>query len=130
MSAPGLPPLPEPPARSPFDTRSQKPPVEKPQADQPGPQETEAEAPRPKSKTSQSAKRPEGTTDFLVSLPDELSDRMEDVIGWTYPHTGINTKSAFIRTVIARACAEYEDRYNDGQRFPAVPRQRKGRRKG
>ncbi|MCX4099105.1 hypothetical protein [Nocardia sp. alder85J] len=56
-----------------------------------------------------------------MSLPTGLAMRMESVIAYTYPQTGINTQAAFIRSAIARACAELEQRFNDGNSWPELP---------
>ncbi|WP_433603749.1 hypothetical protein ACQPXH_33155 (plasmid) [Nocardia sp. CA-135953] len=76
------------------------------------------------SKEARRPKRPADTTDILLSVPTELSERLESVLAYTYPHTGVKSKQAFIRAAIARACAEHEARFNDGDRWPAVPRPR------
>lgn len=68
------------------------------------------------------AKRPADTRDVLLSLPTDLATRMESVIAYTYPHTGVKTQQAFIRQAIAQACADMEDRYNDGEMWPAIPK--------
>lgn len=67
-------------------------------------------------------KRPADSTDVLLSLPTELSERLESVIAYTYPHTGVKTKQQFIRAAIMRACAEHEARFNDGARWPPIPK--------
>ena len=39
--------------------------------------------------------------DILLSVPEELKERMVNTIAWTQPHTGINTQQKFIRKTIA-----------------------------
>ncbi|WP_369028700.1 hypothetical protein, partial [Nocardia farcinica] len=59
---------------------------------------------------SERSKRLAGSSDVLLSLPSDLKDRMESVIAYTYPHTGINQQQAFIRWSITKLCAELEAR--------------------
>lgn len=68
------------------------------------------------------ANRPADTVDILLSVPTELADRLESVLAYTYPHTGVKTKQQFVRTAIAQACAEHEQRFNSGERWPAIPK--------
>lgn len=74
------------------------------------------------SRDARRPKRPADTTDILLSLPTELAERLESVLAYTYPHTGVKTKQQFIRTAIAQACADHENRYNDGDRWPPIPK--------
>ncbi|MFD3431294.1 hypothetical protein [Nocardia fluminea] len=67
-------------------------------------------------------RRPADTRDILLSLTTELADRMESVIAYALPHTGVRTQQDFIRRAIAQACADLEDRYNDGDSWPAIPK--------
>ena len=116
------PPLPDPaapiPPRNPFGRSSVRPPEpEEPQYE--GSRghmgdRADAEPRRPK--------RPADSTDILLSVPTELSERLESVLAYTYPHTGVKTKQQFIREAIRRACAEHEARFNDGQQWPQVPK--------
>jgi hypothetical protein len=69
-------------------------------------------------------KRLAGSKDVLLSLPEDLAKRMESVIAYTYPHTGINQQAAFIRSAIAKSCAELEARFNDGNRWPEIPKRK------
>lgn len=122
MSIP-KPPLPNPeqpvsPRRNPFDRRPPQPTVsEEPQVEPSrGHMGDRAE------RGARRPKRPADSTDILLSLPTELSERLESVIAYTYPHTGVKTKQQFIRAAILRACAEHEARFNDGDRWPAVPK--------
>lgn len=73
---------------------------------------------------SERNKRLADSSDILLSLPDDLKKRMESVIAYTYPHTGINQQSVFIRTAIAKLCKEHEVRYNEGERWPKVPKRK------
>jgi len=73
-------------------------------------------------KAARRNKRPIDTRDILLSLPTELADRMESVIAYTIPHTGVRTQQDFIRRAIAQACAELEDRYNHGESWPTIPK--------
>lgn len=69
-------------------------------------------------------KRLAGSKDVLLSLPEDLAKRMESAVAYTYPHTGINQQSAFIRWAITKLCAEMEARYNDGNPWPEVPKRK------
>ncbi|MFD4407599.1 hypothetical protein ACFWPH_33020 [Nocardia sp. NPDC058499] len=73
---------------------------------------------------SERTKRLAGSSDVLLSLPSDLKDRMESVIAYTYPHTGINQQQAFIRWSITKLCAELEARYNDGAQWPEIPKRK------
>ncbi|BCK59465.1 MULTISPECIES: hypothetical protein [Nocardia] len=73
---------------------------------------------------SERSKRLAGSSDVLLSLPSDLKDRMESVIAYTYPHTGINQQQAFIRWSITKLCAELEARYNDGAQWPEIPKRK------
>jgi hypothetical protein len=72
------------------------------------------------------SKRMAGSRDVLLSLPAELQQRMESVIAYTYPYTGVKTQQAFIRNAIARACAQEEARFNNGDQWPPVPKPNTG----
>ncbi|WP_280461015.1 hypothetical protein [Nocardia carnea] len=73
---------------------------------------------------SERSKRLAGSSDVLLSLPSDLKDRMESVIAYTYPHTGINQQQAFIRWSITKLCTELEARYNDGAQWPEIPKRK------
>jgi hypothetical protein len=115
-----------PPRRNPFGRhreiekpaeRAPEPPASAPTAHRgttPDRKSTRREKPR--------SKRLSGSRDVLLSLPAELQERMESVIAYTYPHTGVRTQQAFIRAAIAQACADHEDRYNDGEPWPPIPK--------
>ncbi len=53
-------------------------------------------------------------------MPTDLKNRMESVIAYTRPHTGIDSQQEFIRQAVAKACAEHEARMNNGERWPDV----------
>jgi len=74
---------------------------------------------------SERSKRLAGSSDILLSVPDELKRRMESVIAYTYPHTGIQHQQEFIRAAIAKSCAEYEARFNNGDQWPEIPKKKK-----
>ena len=73
---------------------------------------------------SERSKRLADSSDVLVALPDALKKRMESVIAYTYPHTGINQQSVFIRAAIAKSCAELEARFNNGDPWPEIPKRK------
>jgi hypothetical protein len=73
---------------------------------------------------SERNKRLADSSDVLVSMPDALKKRMESVIAYTYPHTGVNQQSAFIRAAIAKYCTEHEARYNGGDPWPEIPKRK------
>lgn len=64
------------------------------------------------------SKRPINSKDILLSVPEDLKDRMEATIAFTYPHTGIKHQQAFIRQAIAELCAKLENQHNNGDRYP------------
>lgn len=55
--------------------------------------------------------------DILLSVPEELKERMVNVITWTQPYTGISTQQAFIRRAIAMLCDQLERELNAGEPF-------------
>ncbi|MEW1738796.1 hypothetical protein AB0346_22875 [Nocardia beijingensis] len=67
-------------------------------------------------------KRLAASKDILLSLPADLKQRMESVLAYTYPHTGVQHQQAFIRNAIAQACSELEERYNNGYQWPPLPK--------
>ena len=69
--------------------------------------------------TSTSNKRLAQSRDILLSVPDDLKDRMVNTIAWTTPHTGITHQQKFIRRGIAELCDRLEKQFNDGKPFPA-----------
>ncbi|WP_245814088.1 hypothetical protein [Rhodococcus marinonascens] len=66
----------------------------------------------------QSPKRMGGTKDILLSLPEELKDRMQATVAFTYPYTGIKHQQAFIREAITQLCMQMEGQYNNGEEWP------------
>jgi hypothetical protein len=59
-----------------------------------------------------------GSKDILLSVPEELKERMVNTIKWSYPHTGIGQQQKFIRKAIADLCERLENEYNQGEPFP------------
>lgn len=66
----------------------------------------------------QNPKRMGGTKDILLSLPEELKNRMQATLAFTYPYTGIKHQQVFIRAAITQLCAEMERQYNNGEQWP------------
>lgn len=64
-------------------------------------------------------KRLGGSKDILLSLPEDLKERMVNTIAWTTPHTGISQQQKFIRKGIADLCERLEGKFNSGKPFPA-----------
>ena len=64
-------------------------------------------------------KRKAQTTDILLSLEEELKDRMVAALEHTRPRTGIKSQQVFIRTAIDQLCTKLETQYNNGEPFPA-----------
>lgn len=63
-------------------------------------------------------KRLVGSKDILLSLPEDLKDRMVNTITWSHPYTGIGQQQKFIRKAIADLCERLENDYNQGKPFP------------
>ena len=63
-------------------------------------------------------KRKAATTDILLSLTEDLKDRMVATLEYTRPRTGITSQQQFIRTAIDQLCTRLETEFNDGQAFP------------
>ena len=61
-----------------------------------------------------------GTKDILLSVPDELKERMVRTIAYTLPRTGVRHQQQFIRWGIEKLCAELEEQYNNGDPFPEI----------
>ena len=80
-------------------------------------------APRATSAADTAAKRLGGSKDILLSLPEDLKERMVNTITWTQPHTGIGQQQKFIRKAIGDLCDRLERQYNNGNPFspPAAP---------
>ena len=93
---------------------------ESPEATQPAPRpRTRNGTTRTNTTTSTSNKRLAQSRDILLSVPDDLKDRMVNTIAWTTPHTGITHQQKFIRRGIAELCDRLEKQFNDGKPFPA-----------
>ncbi|MGY2025801.1 hypothetical protein [Nocardia gipuzkoensis] len=84
--------------------------------------EAPAQAPDTAEDQPRRNKRLMASKDILLSLPADLKQRMESVLAYTYPHTGIQHQQVFIRNAIAQACAELEERYNNGYEWPPLPK--------
>ncbi|WP_280476219.1 hypothetical protein [Nocardia asiatica] len=84
--------------------------------------EASAQAPDTAEDQLRRNKRLVASKDILLSLPADLKQRMESVLAYTYPHTGIQHQQVFIRNAIAQACAELEERYNNGYQWPPLPK--------
>lgn len=84
--------------------------------------EAPAEVPDTAADQPRRNKRLVASKDILLSLPADLKQRMESVLAYTYPHTGIQHQQVFIRNAIAQACAELEERYNNGYQWPPLPK--------
>ncbi|MFD7011404.1 hypothetical protein [Rhodococcus jostii] len=86
---------------------------------------TSSATPRQRKATSAPAKpatekkRKAQTTDILLSLEEELKDRMVAALEHTRPRTGIKSQQVFIRTAIDQLCTKLETQYNNGEPFPA-----------
>ncbi|QTJ71365.1 hypothetical protein HYG77_38645 (plasmid) [Rhodococcus sp. ZPP] len=80
------------------------------------PQQRKASAP---ARQPAEKKRKAQTTDILLSLEEELKDRMVAALEHTRPRTGIKSQQVFIRTAIDQLCARLENQYNNGEPFPA-----------
>ena len=57
------------------------------------------------------------SVDILLSVPEELKERMVNTIAWTRPHTGIGTQQHFIRKAMADLCDQLEHDYNGSRTF-------------
>lgn len=63
-------------------------------------------------------KRLGGSRDILLSVPEDLKERMVNTITWTQPHTGIGQQQKFIRKAILDLCERLERDHNQGNPFP------------
>ncbi|MEU2004643.1 hypothetical protein ACH47B_26945 [Rhodococcus sp. NPDC019627] len=110
---------PEPVAPEPAATSSVTPATTAPRATPTAtPQQRKASAPAPARQPTE-RKRKAQTTDILLSLEEELKDRMVAALEHTRPRTGIKSQQVFIRTAIDQLCARLENQYNNGEPFPA-----------
>lgn len=65
-----------------------------------------------------SSKRLRNSRDVLLSLPEDLKDRMVNTIAWTSMHTGIDRQQKFMRIAIEELCERIETERNQGNPFP------------
>lgn len=65
-----------------------------------------------------SSKRLRNSRDVLLSLPEDLKDRMVNTIAWTSMHTGIDRQQKFMRIAIEELCERIEGELNQGKPFP------------
>lgn len=63
-------------------------------------------------------KRLVGSKDILLSLPEDLKERMVNTITWSHPYTGIGQQQKFIRKAITDLCERLENDFNQGKPFP------------
>ncbi|MEE2061578.1 hypothetical protein [Rhodococcus artemisiae] len=63
-------------------------------------------------------KRKVATTDILLSVSEELKERMVATLEHTRPRTGITSQQQFIRIAIDQLCKRLEADFNDGEAFP------------
>lgn len=56
-------------------------------------------------------------TKILLTLGEDLKERMSNTLAWTMPHTGITSQQAFVRKAIADLCKQLEDQHNGGAPF-------------
>ena len=57
--------------------------------------------------------------DILLSVPEDLKDRMVNTIAWTRPFTGIHQQQKFIRKGIAERMRAARAPVQHGQTLPA-----------
>lgn len=79
------------------------------------------EAPRPIAQqvAPVEKKRKRDTMDILLSVPEDLKQRMVATLEHTRPRTGITSQQQFIRTAIEQLCKRLEHELNNGDQFPA-----------
>lgn len=63
-------------------------------------------------------KRKVATTDILLSVSEELKERMVATLEHTRPRTGITSQQQFIRIAIEQLCKRLESDFNNGETFP------------
>lgn len=63
-------------------------------------------------------KRKVATTDILLSVSEELKERMVATLEHTRPRTGITSQQQFIRIAIEQLCRRLESDFNNGEAFP------------
>jgi len=76
---------------------------------------TESKSPAAASGTSSNRLR--NSRDVLLSLPEDLKDRMVNTIAWTSMHTGIDRQQKFMRIAIEELCERIEGELNQGKPF-------------
>jgi hypothetical protein len=67
-------------------------------------------------------KRLIGSKDILLSIPEDLKERMVNTLTWTQPYTGIGQQQKFIRKAITELCESLEQRFNNGEPYPPPAR--------
>lgn len=80
---------------------------------QPIPERRRSSAAAPESPS----KRLRNSRDVLLSLPEDLKDRMVNTIAWTSMHTGIDRQQKFMRIAIEELCERIEGELNQGKPF-------------
>ena len=65
--------------------------------------------------------RKAATTDILLSLDEDLKQRMVNTIAGSAMHTGIKQQQMFIRHAIKQLCERIEADYNRGEQYPTPP---------
>lgn len=112
------PPVPDAPsaAPQPVAPAAVAPPVaaQQPPAAQPAPAAVVQQAAPPVEK-----KRKKDTMDILLSVPEDLKQRMVATLEHTRPRTGITSQQQFIRTAIEQLCKRLEQELNNGEQYPA-----------
>lgn len=81
--------------------------------------EYEAPRPIPQQVSPVEKKRKKDTMDILLSVPEDLKQRMVATLEHTRPRTGITSQQQFIRTAIEQLCKRLEHELNNGDQFPA-----------
>jgi hypothetical protein len=71
----------------------------------------------PAAASGTSSNRLRNSRDVLLSLPEDLKDRMVNTIAWTSMHTGIDRQQKFMRIAIEELCERIEGELNQGKPF-------------
>lgn len=74
----------------------------------------------PAAASGTSSNRLRNSRDVLLSLPEDLKDRMVNTIAWTSMHTGIDRQQKFMRIAIEELCERIEGELNQGKPFAAA----------
>ena len=74
----------------------------------------------PAAASESSSNRLRNSRDVLLSLPEDLKDRMVNTIAWTSMHTGIDRQQKFMRIAIEELCERIEGELNQGKPFAAA----------